>query len=115
MFSLKLSYLPSSDERVQSGDERSSAHPCGLTPATVTFQGRTESMLADEDKPPHVPASQQFTTNDSLWQHTHTHTPVGVTATACVTTVIVFTKKQDKLLILIQSILYVKHEFKFSL
>jgi len=73
MFSLKLSYLPSSDERVQSGDERSSAHPCGLTPATVTFQGWTESMLADEDKPPHVPASQQFTTNDSLWQHIHTH------------------------------------------
>ncbi len=37
MFSLKLSYQPSNDERVESRDERSSAHPCGLTPATATF------------------------------------------------------------------------------
>lgn len=57
MFSLKLSYLPSSDERVQCRDERSSVHPCGLPPATATFQGRPEWMLADEDKPPPVPAS----------------------------------------------------------
>lgn len=58
MFSLKLSYLPSSDERVQSRDERNSAHPCGLTFATATFQGQAEWMLADEDKPPPVLASQ---------------------------------------------------------
>lgn len=57
MFSLKLSYLPSSDERVQSRDERSSAHPCGLTLATATSQGQTEWMLADEDRPPPAPAS----------------------------------------------------------
>lgn len=57
MFSLKLSYLPCSDERVQFRDERSSAHPCGLSPATATFQEQTEWMLADEDKPPPVPTS----------------------------------------------------------
>lgn len=54
MFSLKLSYLPSSDERVPSGEERSSAHPCGLT---LAGDGQTESMVAEENKPPHVPVS----------------------------------------------------------
>lgn len=102
MFSLKLSFLPSSDERVQCWDERRSAHLCGLTPATNTFQGQTELMLADEDKPPPVPASHKLTTNDSLWQHT----PVGVIAAACVTAVIVFTREQDKLLITVLYGLY---------
>ena len=40
MFSLKLSYMPSSDERGQSRDERGSAHFCGLTFATATSQGQ---------------------------------------------------------------------------
>lgn len=51
MFSLKLSYLPSSDERVQSKDEGSSAHPFGLSLAAATFQALTEWLLVDEDKP----------------------------------------------------------------
>lgn len=51
MFSLKLSYLPSSDERVQSRDEGSSAHPFGLSLAAASFQVLAERLLVDEDKP----------------------------------------------------------------
>lgn len=57
MFSSKLRYLPSNDERVQCRDERSSAYPCGPTDATATFQGQTKWILVDEDKPPPVPTS----------------------------------------------------------
>lgn len=51
MFSLRLSYLPSNDERLQSRDKRSSAHPSGLTPFAATLQAQTQLMLVDEDKP----------------------------------------------------------------
>lgn len=57
MFSSKLRYLPSSDERVQCRDESSSAYPCGPTHATATFQGQTKWILADEESPSPVPAS----------------------------------------------------------
>lgn len=67
MFSLKLSYLTSSDERVQSRDERSSAHPFGLSPATATFQVLTEWLLVDEDKPLPVHNSLPQMTMYSIW------------------------------------------------
>lgn len=84
MFSLKLSYLPSSDERVQCKDERSSAYPCGLTCATATFrdkhnccvQMRTSFLLFLL----HTSSPQII----SLWQHT----PVGEIAGVCVTTLL---------------------------
>lgn len=94
MFSLKLSYLPSSDERLQSRDERSSAHACGLTPSTATFQAQTQWMMVDEDEPlPVHNSSPQMTM--SLATHTHT---CGSSSNCLVTTVIVFTTKQEKLL-----------------
>lgn len=76
MFSLKLSYLPSSDERLQSRDERSSVHPCGLTPSTATFQAQTQWMMVDEDEPLPVHNSPRMTMSMA------THTPVGVVATS---------------------------------
>lgn len=64
MFSLKLSYLPSSDERLQSRDERSSAHPCSLSPSTDTFQAQTEYRLFNEHKHQHTRARA----HTHLWQ-----------------------------------------------
>lgn len=77
MFSLKLSYLPSSDERVQSRDERSLAHPFGLSPATATFQALTEWLLVDEDQPLPVHSSLS-----QMKMSMATHTTVGVVAIA---------------------------------
>lgn len=72
MFSLKLSCLPSSDERFQCEDEGISAYPSALTPAVATFQGQTEWVLAGL---PHFALVHLV----SLWQHT----PVGVIGAAC--------------------------------
>ena len=68
MFSVKLSYLPSSDERFQYEDERSSVHPCGLISATATFQGQTEWVLLG------LLLSWLHTQSLQLFMAKHTHT-----------------------------------------
>lgn len=108
MFSLKLSYLPSSDDRVQCKDERSSAYPCGLTCATATsrykhnwcVQMRTSFLLLLL----HTSSPQII----SLWQHT----PVGEIAAVCVTSLSCLPESKTSYLSLYH-IFYTSYEYKY--
>lgn len=103
MFSLKLSCLPSSDERFQCEDEGISAYPSALTPAVATFQGQTEWMLAG------LPLFLLHTSSPRLSMATYT---CGSNRSCVLTANIVFTRKHNKLLITALYVLYLRYKCK---